>query len=127
MWIMWITMLKLCKIKLYGVWITFLFPKKVFSDIYHISGAHGDDHVPFPDVLPQESRHIRQRFTVNRAGNPLRQIGGGDAAGIPLPGGIDFRQNHHIRLLQLPDEVIKQRLGAGIGVGLECQHQTPVG
>lgn len=33
--------------------------------------------------------------------------------------GVDLRQHRHIRQLKLPDEVVKQRLGAGVGVGLE--------
>lgn len=36
-----------------------------------------------------------------------------------LPCGVNFRQHRHIRQLQLLHELGKQRLGAGVGVGLE--------
>ena len=48
-----------------------------------------------------------------------RQVLGGNTHLIFLPGGKNFRQESHVRLLQNRRKLGKQRLGAGIGMGLE--------
>ena len=47
------------------------------------------------------------------------QISRGNADGVLLPCGVDFRHHGHIHPPQLPDEIIEQGMGSGVGVGLE--------
>ncbi len=93
----------------------------------NVAGAHGEHHIPRLDDLTQVVGDLRQGLAIDGAGNFPHQIHRGDAGGVALPGGVNFRQHQHIRLFQLPDEVGKQRLGAGVGVGLEGQHQAAAG
>ena len=44
-----------------------------------------------------------------------------------LPGGVYLRQHGNIRQLQLPDKVLKQRLCAGVGMGLEGADDPLIG
>ena len=46
---------------------------------------------------------------------------------VPLPCGVDLRQHQPVRLTQHGDKIIKQRGGAGIGVGLEGHNKPLVG
>ena len=87
------------------------FLQQGFSCPEDIAGAHGQDHVPFFYDPPKALGHLRQGLAADRAGDPCRQIGRGDSAGVPFPGRVDLRQDQDIRLFQLPDKVFKQRFG----------------
>lgn len=55
------------------------------------------------------------------------QLAGGNADVIGLPGGVYLRQHGDICQLQFPDKVLKQRLGAGVGMGLEGTDDPLIG
>ena len=84
-----------------------------------VSRPHGEDEVARPGQLPQGRRHLRQGGAVAGPWDPGRQILGGDADVIGLPGGIDLCQQGHVRLLEHLYKVIEERRRAGVGVGLE--------
>ena len=58
--------------------------------------------------------------------NLIRQGGRGNADGVLLARGEDFRQEDHVRALQLLHEILEERGGAGIGVRLKDQHRAAV-
>ena len=89
------------------------------ADGVDITGADGQDEVAGFGQFLQAALHVVQRGAVFRAGNALGQILGGDAQRVLLPGSVDLRQQGDVGTAQLPDEVAEQRLGAGVGVGLE--------
>ena len=68
-----------------------------FTGTENVARAHGDHNVPLPDVLPQIGGDVWQGLAVHRTGDLLRQLGGGNADGVPFPGGVDLRQDGLVR------------------------------
>jgi hypothetical protein len=84
-----------------------------------IARTHGEDEVAGRGDASQIVGQGVQRLEVAGAGAPLSQVSGGNSDGIVLPRGINFGQKGHVGLFQHPDEIVEERLGAGIGVGLK--------
>ena len=84
------------------------------------------EHSSTPATVLQIFCHLRQGLAIHRAGDLPDQVTGGNTHRIALPGGIDFRHDHHIRLFQLLNKFRKQRLGTGVGVGLEGNHKPMI-
>ena len=53
-----------------------------------IACAHGNHHIALPDIGAQVGSNLRQGFAEYGARYFFRQMGGGNADGVALPGGI---------------------------------------
>ena len=102
-----------------------LFLADGLSRLVDVAGAHGQDDVPRAGDVPQIGGDLRQGVEAEGSGDLGGQIAGVDVQGVPLPGGVDFRQHQHVGLLQLLHELAEQGLGPGEGVGLEG-HDDPL-
>ena len=77
--------------------------------------------------LCQLRRDIGQGGAVDAAGDLRHQVAAGDAQLVTLTGGVDLRHDGHIGELQLLDELLKEGVGAGVGVGLEGADNALIG
>lgn len=88
--------------------------------------AHSQDQIPRLSQLSQPLGDLLQGGAELRTRDALGQIPGGNPQSIRLPGGEDLRQKHLVRQLEHLDELVKQLLRSGVGVGLEGTDHPPV-
>ena len=101
--------------------------QQCFTGPENIAGTHGDHHITGADNPPQHLSDLRKGLAVDCIGNLIDQIVGRNTDGILLTGSVDLSHQQHIGLCQFPDKIREQRMGSGVSMGLECQHQTSAG
>ena len=93
--------------------------EQLFAHLDDVAGAHGQDQVARPGDLAQPLLNQREGGVVFRIGYFPGHLLRADAQIVLLPGGIDIGQDHLVRQGERLQEVLIQRLGAGVGMGLE--------
>ncbi|OHB93195.1 MAG: hypothetical protein A3E19_05040 [Planctomycetes bacterium RIFCSPHIGHO2_12_FULL_52_36] len=97
----------------------------------HVPGSHGHHHVTFPEPWVYLTCHIIQaRYVQGPDFFPLcllQEVNGANRLHILLavPGRIDVREDHLIRLPEGPGEPAKEEPGTGVLMGLEDAPQLP--
>lgn len=102
------------------------------AHLFNIPGTQGEDRIAGLSPAAHQLRRFFKALGIidlgaSALGDGVSQHGGADIAGIGLTGSVDIQKHKAVHLVKAFDEVLKQGLGPGIGVGLEYAVQPPVG
>ena len=105
-------------------------PQQLFSDGYYVSGAHSYQQISLCTIFQKKIFDLVESGKVmadsSQFLNPFLKIDGRDADGVLFTGSINIAQDDFICQCQRLGKLGQQRLGSGIGMGLEYTPQFPV-
>ncbi len=105
-------------------------PKKVFSDVYNVSGPHSYQQVAGDAIFQNKFLNLLKGRKItavcSQIPDLLTEQGRADAQGVGLPRGIDVREDHMVRMGKGAGEIVEESFRAAVGMRLEDAPESPV-